>query len=68
MLITAYIPSHNSKNRTDSCMFFQHFANRIYLTSDYDAVYIAGDLNGKIVTRLGFIDQLDDVATRNAMD
>ena len=39
----------------------------IYLTSDYDAVYV-GDLNGRIGNRWDFIEQLDDVPTRTAID
>ena len=68
MLITAYLPPDNSIYGRDSSMFFSHLINLIYLTSDYDAVYVAGDLNGRIGNRLDFIEQLDDVPTRTAID
>ena len=49
-------------------MFFPHLTNLICLTSDYDAVYVAGDLNGRIENRLDFIEQFIDVTTRTVID
>ena len=68
MLITVYLPPDNSIYGRDSSMFFSHLTSLIYLTSDYDAVYVAGDLNGRIWNRLDFIEPLDDVPTRTAID
>ena len=67
MLITAYLPPDNSIYGRDSSMF-SHMTNLIYLTSNYDAVYLAGDLIGWTGNRLDFIKQLDDVPTRTVID
>ena len=40
----------------------------IYMYNDYDAIYIAGDLNGRIGNKCDFIEQVDDIPNRNAID
>ena len=66
--ITAYLPPVNSIYGRDSIQFFSHLTHLMYSFSDLDATYIAGDLNGRIGDKSDFIDGIDCVPARIAID
>ena len=67
-LIAAYLPPDNSIYGRDPTSFFAHLTHLMYMYSDVDAVYLAGDLNGRIGQRLDFIEEVDDVPPRTPID
>ena len=52
----------------DLTSFFAHLNHLMYMYSDLDAVYLAGDLNGRIGQRSDFIEEVDDVPPRTPID
>ena len=68
ILVTAYLPPDNSLYGRDATGFFSHLINLIYMHTDYDAIYIAGDLNGRIGNKSDFIECVDDIPKRTAID
>ena len=55
ILVTVYLPPDNSLYGRDSTGFFSHLTNLIYMHTDYDAIYIAGDSSGRIGNKPYFI-------------
>ena len=68
VVISAYLPPENSIYGRDATSFFSYLTNLIYLHCDYDAVYIAGDLNGRVGENADYIDQVDELPRRNVID
>lgn len=49
-------------------LFFSHLTHIVYSFNDLDSIYLAGDLNGRIGDKSDFIDGIDNVPKRVAID
>ena len=69
LFINAYLPPENSIYGRDAASFYSHILNLTYMYSHCDAIYFAGDVNGRVGSRADYISEVDTLVTpRTAID
>jgi len=68
VIINVYLPPCNSVYGRDATGFMAHMLTLIYHYSEYDAIYLMGDLNSRIGAMQDFVSGIDHVKARNVLD
>ena len=68
VLFTLYLPPENSLYGRDSAKFYSKLMTLVYQCVAFDALYFAGDVNGRIGDQLDFIEEVDPVPHRISID
>ena len=68
VLFTLHLPPENSLYGRDSATFYSNLMTLVYQCVDFDALYFAGDVNGRIGDKLDFIEEVDPVPHRVSID
>ena len=63
-----YLPPENSPWGRDATGFMSHVLSLIYTLCKFDAVYLVGDVNSRVGTKLDFIPNIDNVSNRKVVD
>ena len=69
LFVTVDQPPDNSLYGRDSAQLLSHLTNLMYTNAEYDAIYIATDMNGRIGAKIDYIEIVDiDIPPRIPID
>ena len=68
VVFSCYLPPEQSKWGRDASSFYSHLLSQVYLYTEADAIYICGDLNSRIGRVDDYINDIDDIPSRVALD
>ena len=68
LIICVYLPPEESPWGRDAETFFAHLLSIVYLYTNVDHVFIAGDLNARIGCSLDYMKDVDDLGDRTVLD
>lgn len=68
VVFSCYLPPEQSKWGRDASSFYSHLLSQVYLYTEADAIYICGDLNSGIGRLDDYINDVDDIPSRVALD
>ena len=68
VLFTLYLPREDSFHGRDSAKLYSNLMTLVYQCVDFDALYFAGDVNGRIGDKLDFIEEVDPVPHQVSID
>ena len=69
LFVTVYQPPDNSLYGRDYAQLLSHFTNLVYTNVEYDVIYIATDMNGRIGAKIDYIETINiDISPRIPID
>jgi exonuclease III len=68
VIFACYLSPDNSVWGRDPTTYFAHLMSQLYFHSDADAIFICGDLNGRIGNSLDYVTDIDDISVRENID
>ncbi len=69
LLIACYLPPERSPWGRDASNFYAHIVNYLYIHSNScDAVYMCGDVNGRLGNKQDYIKGIDNISDRQVLD
>ena len=68
VVFTCYIPPEKSTWGRDASAVYSQLLSQIYLCSEADAIYLCGDLNGRVGGLYDYVKEIDEIPLRAPLD
>ncbi len=68
VIINSYLPPESTPWRRDAAGFMSYLLSQIYTISEFDAVFVIGDVNSRIGSKQDFMQNIDNISPRVVKD